>query len=506
MRKYFILAFAVMVSFFNVMTAHDNYLPVEQTDPIVQTSEPDPEQTEEPDPEVPDEPLWPASMVSGTLPVMYINTVDATPIVDKETKIPAGLWIEIPEQCPDTQFALGSEDEPISLVIKGRGNSTWSYPKKPYKLKFDSKTAIMGMPKHKHFALLAHYGNNTAWLGFAAGFEMARMLGMPWAPRFQPVELVLNGSYEGLYFLTESLKIDKNRLNIYEQPEENTDPETIPYGWLVEIDNYADEYQTLVPYTEYRSMRVTQQSPEILSEEQSEWLYNEFSQIVQTITNEETVEDWVNHFDAQSLARYFIVRELLNDVDGFNGSMYLHKDLNEEKWTFGPMWDCTLCFLKPDQELDWTKNVLPDYVWWKFLPEIFNTKNFNEAFLAEWEDFYPEKLKMLEAYINPLFKQIEPSFEITRERWGNAYSPLTQITVNNCIATINKKAEWMDEHKEFYNEIVSRPSISVGSENVQSTTYYTPVGASVTHPIPGNLYLRVEKMSDGSNRCTKIRY
>ena len=294
-------------------------------------------QTTDSQPEELTEAEWPASMASGTLPIMYITTEDAKPIVDKETKIPAGLWIEVPEGCADKHFALGSADEPIALEIKGRGNSSWGNPKKPYKLKFKSKTEILGMPKHKHFALLAHYGNNTAWQSMAMGFEISRLLDIPWTPRYEAVEVVLNGSYEGLYFLVESIKIDKNRVNIYEQPEENTDPETIPYGWLVEIDNYDDEFQIKVPYGNY-TMRVTHKSPEVLSEPQREWLFNEFSSIVETITNVETAENYINHFDAQSLARYFIVREILNDYDGFNGSLYMYRDLNTEKWSFGPMW------------------------------------------------------------------------------------------------------------------------------------------------------------------------
>lgn len=72
------------------------------------------------------------------------------------------------------------------------------------------------------------------------------MVGLGWNPRYYPVELVLNGRYDGIYFLYESIKIDSNRLDIFEQPEENTDPTTIPYGWLVEIDNYADEFQVMI--------------------------------------------------------------------------------------------------------------------------------------------------------------------------------------------------------------------------------------------------------------------
>ena len=219
---------------------------------------------------------WNADMARGTLPVMHINTENSQPIVDKENYVSAGLWIEIPENCDDKQLGLASADNPVELNIRGRGNSSWKEDKKPYKIKFDKKTEILGMPKHKHFALLAGANSYTDWLGQAVGKELANMTELGWVPRYYPVELILNGRYDGIYFLYESVKIDSNRLDIFEQPEENTDPATIPYGWLVEVDNYADEFQVMVPDGEY-SMRVTHKSPEILSDMQRQWLIDDFT-------------------------------------------------------------------------------------------------------------------------------------------------------------------------------------------------------------------------------------
>lgn len=65
---------------------------------------------------------WPASMASGTLPVIYIDTENNTPIIDKETKIPADLFMTVP---PEWAFeALGTSEKPVKLEIKGRGNSS----------------------------------------------------------------------------------------------------------------------------------------------------------------------------------------------------------------------------------------------------------------------------------------------------------------------------------------------------------------------------------------------
>lgn len=87
---------------------------------------------------------WPADMVTGTLPVVYINTQDAAPIVDKVNPIPAGYYMD---PMGSDYAAEGSAQEPITLTIRGRGNSTWLQPKKPYKLKSTRSRAFSAFPR-----------------------------------------------------------------------------------------------------------------------------------------------------------------------------------------------------------------------------------------------------------------------------------------------------------------------------------------------------------------------
>ena len=94
-------------------------------------------------------------------------------------------------------------------------------PKKPYKIKLGKKTALIGMPKNKHWALLKPTEDTVA------GLQLGKLMGMEWALSFRPVEVVLNGDYIGLYFLTETIRIDENRVNIYEQQDKETNPDLI---------------------------------------------------------------------------------------------------------------------------------------------------------------------------------------------------------------------------------------------------------------------------------------
>ena len=87
------------------------------------------------------------------LPVMFINTKQGAPIRDKENWIAGDFSI------------LGNDGKYIiegnELEIRGRGNTTWYNPKKPYALKLSKKTELFGMPKHKRWVLLAAYNDKS---------------------------------------------------------------------------------------------------------------------------------------------------------------------------------------------------------------------------------------------------------------------------------------------------------------------------------------------------------
>ena len=173
---------------------------------------------------------------SGTLPVMYINTKNKQD-VSREQAIDATLYIT----AGGKYAALASASAPLPLTIKGRGNWTWTgFDKKPYKIVFAQGQGqkLLGMHKSKHWALLAGADDYLGFLKNTAGYSLSEHIGLPFTPHQVPVELVLNGDYKGLYFVTETIRIDNDRVNIHEQDDGETKSELITGGWLVEIDNY----------------------------------------------------------------------------------------------------------------------------------------------------------------------------------------------------------------------------------------------------------------------------
>lgn len=143
---------------------------------------------------------------TGTLPIIYITTQDSATVSSKEYYINGRFWLD---NCGIEEFSpMGDESNQLDIEIKGRGNYTWrtSY-KKPYKIKFLHKQSPLGLDKSRHFVLKPDYNDATGYLRNETGFEVSRQLGMPYTPRQYPVELVLNGEYQGLYFLCEKIRL-----------------------------------------------------------------------------------------------------------------------------------------------------------------------------------------------------------------------------------------------------------------------------------------------------------
>jgi len=154
---------------------------------------------------------------TGTLPVVYLTTNDGQAITDKENYKGGTVYID---PLSTGYEALGNAEAPVTAQLKGRGNWTWNgFDKKPYKIKFDAKQQVLGMPSNKHWCLLAHADDCLGFLKNAVGFMLSEQIGLQWTPHYVPVELFINGHYQGLYFLTEHVRVGTKRVNITEQED-----------------------------------------------------------------------------------------------------------------------------------------------------------------------------------------------------------------------------------------------------------------------------------------------
>ena len=110
-------------------------------------------------------------------------------------------------------------------TIRERGNYSRNFPKKPYRIKFDSKQHVLDAPaKAKKWTLINNYGDKTLMRNMLA-FEISRQLGMPYTPYSKAVDVLLNGEYKGCYQLCDQVEVNKKRVAIDElTPRDNSAP------------------------------------------------------------------------------------------------------------------------------------------------------------------------------------------------------------------------------------------------------------------------------------------
>lgn len=219
------------------------------------------------------------------------------------------------------------------LEIRGRGNTTWSLPKKPFQLKFSKKVNLLGMNKVKKWVLLANYSDTSQIRNDVAMSLMEMLDGKEHRGKF--VELYFDGEYEGLYYLLPKVEIEKEMVDLRDD-----------LGVLVELDNlHRDE---VVCYLSYEGncltlKNVVADKTEGAQEKAMEDFLINFNKLEVAAENGDfaTVTEVA---DVESLVEYFLINEFAVNPDAYSSSFYWHKDGVESKLQAGPIWDFDLAF------------------------------------------------------------------------------------------------------------------------------------------------------------------
>ena len=405
--------------------------------------------------------LMPLPSYSGTLPVLYINTEGHRDIVSKDEYLQAEWWLDASPSTGDARFcvsrsdtgyeSIGSADEPLGMLIKGRGNYTWRmYDKKSFRLKLDVKQPLMGMHSNRHWCLMAHPDDFLARLKNTMGFEMSRRIGLAYTPAQEPVEVVLNGQYIGLYFLTEKIRVDKQRVNIEEQMDGETDPYNMTGGWLLEITN-SPEDNTLYfvePQDDIVSLGVTPESPENLSWQQKRYIRNFIQKANDAIyTDDKTSTEWEKYIDIDTLAMYYIVGEIMDDLEYFSGSCFMYKHRGDStKLVFGPVWDFGNAFQRHaiygDTEFNKFIYEQPTVFKSHWIEEICKFPHFQMKVREHWLTFWNSSFDNLDIdqYVADFVNAIRPAFNADGQRW---YCYDINYQENKFKTFIHRKIIWL---------------------------------------------------------------
>lgn len=399
------------------------------------------------------EELPPMPTYSGTLPVLYINTEGYRNIdsKEKESYLHADWWLNA--NGIEGFQSIGSPNNPQGMLIKGRGNYTWTLDKKPFRIKLDNKEALMGMNKNRHFCLLAHADDHLAKLKNTVGFELSRRIGLTYTPAQEPVEVVLNGQYIGLYFLTEKPRVDKNRVNIEEQDNNETDPSIITGGWFIELNAfdgpmvYVQEHY-MDPYDWDDMLCFKIDNIDMLSTQQSDYITQFLTNANIAIQSDDvTSTEWERYIDLTSLVKFYIVGEIMDNLEHFS-SLFMYKHRGEDaKMMFGPVWDFGNSFTRAPifgvDSLCYFLYEQPTFTHPHWIQEMSKFSNFQQLVREIWTQFYNSDFNgmYLDQFIDDFVESIKPANKADVVRWPD-YD--IEAQKNEFKSYIHDKIDWLN--------------------------------------------------------------
>ncbi len=315
-----------------------------------------------------------------------------------------------------------------SLSIKGRGNSTWSMPKKPYRLKFDKSAKPFGLTKGRNWVLLANHLRGGAQLNNAIAMKVAQFVGTLAPNHIIPVEFYVNGQYLGLYNLTEQVSLGNNSIAALDEQR----------AALIELDTYEGDGD---PYfyepNFYLRTKYKDPDPEDYEEDYgkdaSALFFEQLQQEWNTYTASVLASDYEGRTDLNALARYFLVNDLIGNLEFRHPkSIFVHRaNLFDaaDPWVFGPVWDCDWAygfeqvnaFAIADPEFDALDTYGPKGSGMEFFRNLMtSTETAQRYYYFTWKNFMERGgLDALNRFIDDFTAFAAPAFAHDHELWGS---------------------------------------------------------------------------------------
>lgn len=389
------------------------------------------------------------------IPQIYIVTEGAVDIISKDDYVNATIQIDGGGEYDDFE---------ANTRIRGRGNSTWDAPKKPYKLKLDTEASLLSMNSHREWAVLADYYDKTLLRNIAA-FEISRIAGMSWTPSSVSFDLYLNDTYQGVYAMTEQVRASDVRFDMEVVKPSDNSGEALTGGYLLELDfHYDEEYKFR---TDDKNLPIMFKDPKKPTDEQFEFVknyYNTAEQVLYSDSYRDPENGYRKYIDVESFINYYIIQELSKNVDGnMRGSCYM-AIRRMGKIEMPLVWDFDLAFGNADHitweqgatSAEWDGWFIKTHSPW--FDQFFQDPDFVAELKERWNELKP-KLDELPSFIKERALNLHYSqtnnfspkasggagWDINKKEWNTErVRGSYDAEVNYLVSFVEKRIEWLD--------------------------------------------------------------
>ncbi len=322
--------------------------------------------------------------------------------------------------------ANGAPDLASQISIRIRGNSSRSFDKPSYAIRLvdeagnNAPQPVMGMDAHHEWVLYGPWLDKTAVRNYMF-YNLSGEI-MSYAPNVRYCELILNGEYQGLYLMTESVTGggDGARLQLSVSAKGNEFT-----GYLLRLDHKRPEETPLNSFTTYTYttpllLQVEYPGERRLTPEMEETIRQDFSDFEKSLYSfdyDMPLYGYKDQIDVDSFVNYFIINELSSNADAGNFSTYIYKGI--DNLFHMCVWDFNnACDNYFEEEISHEGFFMQNRLWYWMLTKdedftrriIHRYRSLRQGILSE---------EALDAYIDETLAFIEPALARNDARWGD---------------------------------------------------------------------------------------
>lgn len=402
--------------------------------------------------------------VAASLPKLEINVNQPIENVGKEAWVAASFNLTLGTKQFDSGNYSGSGS------IKGRGNTSWDQPKKPYSIKLESKASLLDIPRTKKYAIVPSYSDQSMMRNFIT-YKAGLMLdGIEYTPKCEFVEVYLNGSYNGIYILVERIDIESTKVDIEEATVED-----LTGGYLIEKDiankiDFSSDLWFDCPYwanqdQDYFVLKAPEADDPALAQQMRDYLANHMQQLHNSIMNIYG-ESYTRYVDVDSWIDFIIMQEITKNIDGnLKTSCYMYKQSGDDHIYMTALWDFDLAYGNANWDnASWEHNDYNDCPsgtgtggfmtinsscpWFDTLYDEY--PEFHDALVSKYNEYRDTIVPAMFAMMNEQGAYLSANTDRNDNMWGTDFS----YGVNSLRNWLNGRIAWLDaQWSDDYEEI-----------------------------------------------------
>lgn len=381
---------------------------------------------------------------------------------------------------PDDYAAIDTD-----IRIRVRGRSSRYFEKSSYAIKLvnedqtNNNLSIMGMDAHHDWALYGPYLDKTDMRNYMF-YNISGEI-MDYAPNVRYCEMILNGQYQGLYLMTETITAGDNGSRL--KMEVNKKYQTYT-GYVVRIDQNYDTEGYTDSFTGYTYRRNNDVDFEIIYPGASKLTpglnrsiaqdFSDFEKALYSYDYNSNTEGYKKYINIESFVDAFLISEITANYDYGSLSTYVYKSTDNLLRVC--MWDFNNSCDNFDYPTGWRSFELEGIVWYAML---MKDEEFTERVIGRYR-FLRERWfsdEYIAKYIDETAAFLGDAVVRDRARWENTYATghgmlkdedRNTKTYGEALGQLKgylrRRLEWMDENIESLRQYSAESKVKKYSE------------------------------------------